>query len=343
MTHYIPLNAPDLLGKEGVWALGCITSGWISHRSDWVPRFEKQFARRVGKPAMAVSSGTGALWVALKAAGIGPGDKVAVPALTFAAPAHAVLAVGAEVVPVDVHPEDWTANFSEPHNLSILVALFGRRGFHGMAPRGTVIEDLAQCLEDPTAIADFTCYSFYVNKLMTTGEGGMVVANEELLEKAYPWAHQGFANDFDANEYIHTVPGLNFRMTGLQAAIGCAQLDRLDDFIERRQAAADYYSEHLQGMNGRGLWQYAIEVEDAKGLVEHLQNNAIGAKRCFPSLTKLPYISHTTTHGTEVYEAKSKCPVAERLAERIVMIPMFARIKRVEQDRVIEMVQGFVK
>ena len=323
----IPLNKPDVTEHEVGLVSKCLRDGWVSHRSPYNRNFERVFSERVRMPAMACSSGTAALWLALKACGVGAGDRVAVPAFTFAAPAHAVMALGAVPVPIDVDASSWLMNvplmeITGPHRLIIDVQLFGN--FLGIWTATPIIQDCAQSLESAGLPfqdnVKYRTYSFYANKVMTTGEGGMVVGQN--LGEAKRWRDQGMT---DGKLYNHVVPGLNFRLSGIQAALGLAQLSRLDELISARRHVAARYQAALG--QGRGLWQYAIEVDDSSGLVDHLEKHEVEAKMSWPALTKLPYIKKF-----------HDCPVAERLARHVVMLPIYPSMTTADQDRVIELV-----
>ena len=342
MADFINLSQPDLQGNEKAYVLRCLESGWISSRSYWVSRFEQRCREKFGAPALACSSGTAALWLSLKALGIEAGDRVLVPALTFAATAHAVLAVGAKPVIIDVDGDTWCLDpgrvFHSQRRKAkaiIPVTLFGQvpSGYAVPMPwTAPIIADDAQGIELDfrTAPNRLRCLSFFANKVMTTGEGGLVLGSIELIEKARLWRDHGMSQVLGA--YKHLVPGMNFRMTGFQAAFGCAQLERLDQFLYRRRQLRDRYDEAFAELDlqGRGLWLYAIAVDDPKELTKFLRSHNIEARQCFPSLTSLPYLP-----------SKSKCPVAEGLSRRVVMLPMGTHLTNVAQNRIIEAVQTF--
>lgn len=262
----IPVSAPNLGGHELDYVIDCVRSGWVSSRGSYLLRFEQEFAHRLGVPhAVAVSSGTTALHLALASWDIGPGDEVIVPDLTFAATANAVLHAGATPVLVDVRADTLTLDPAAveaaitPRTRAILpVHLFGQMADmdalcdlasrHGLV----MIEDAAEALgsrigERPAGtIGNAGCFSFFANKLITTGEGGMVVFNDAgRAERARRLRDHGMAAN---RRYWHEEVGFNYRMTNLQAALGCAQLERMDAFLSWRQRLAQEYGRRLAAL-----------------------------------------------------------------------------------------------
>ncbi len=259
VDRFLPVAEPDLGPLEEQYLLDAFRSGWISSIGSYVERFEQSFAELCGaRYAVAVSNGTVALDLALLAAGVGPGDEVIVPALTFVATAAAVRHVGAEPVFVDSEPEIGTmdpvavARALGPRTKAIIpVHLYGHPA--DMDPilllargRGiTVIEDAAEAhgakYKGTTvgSLGDMSMFSFYGNKILTTGEGGMVVTNDSTLA-----ARIRFLKDHamdPTRRYWHPEVGYNYRMTNLQAAIGCAQIERIVELTARRQEVVDRY------------------------------------------------------------------------------------------------------
>jgi perosamine synthetase len=267
----IPVAEPALLGNELKYVTECITTNWISSQGSFVRRFETEFAARLGVPhALAVSNGTVALHLALKAFGIGPGDEVIVPDLTFAATINSVLHAGATPVIVDVDPESWNINpeaiaavltprtraimpvhlYGQPADMDAIMALAERHGL-------IVIEDAAEAAgalykgRPCGSIGHAGTFSFFSNKVITTGEGGMVVFRDDrAAERARRLRDHGMN---PARRYWHDEVGFNYRLTNLQAAIGCAQLEQLDGFITRKLAIAAAYRSRLARIDGLRL------------------------------------------------------------------------------------------
>ncbi len=264
----IPLMQPSLGGDELKNVSDCITSGWISSQGDYVRRFEDQFAQsHSGGHAIAVSSGTAALHLALKAVGVGAGDEVIVPDLTFAAVANVVIHCGAVPVLADVDAETWTLDvqqvagkISSRTRAVIPVHLYGHPcemdGLRDLAEqhRLRVIEDCAEAQgalfrdRQVGTIGDVGCFSFFSNKVITTGEGGMVTTSDpDIAEKVRTLRDHGMR---PGKRYWHDHAGFNYRMTNLQAAVGVAQMERVDNFLRRRHQIGERYIERLGNVPG---------------------------------------------------------------------------------------------
>ncbi|HEX2116898.1 MAG TPA: aminotransferase class I/II-fold pyridoxal phosphate-dependent enzyme [Alphaproteobacteria bacterium] len=267
----IPVAEPALLGNELKYVTECITTNWISSQGSFVRRFETEFAARLGVPhALAVSNGTVALHLALKAFEIGPGDEVIVPDLTFAATINSVLHAGATPVIVDVDPLTWNIDpaaiaavitprtraimpvhlYGQPADMDAIMALAERHAL-------IVIEDAAEAAgalhkgRPCGSIGHAGTFSFFSNKVITTGEGGMVVLRDErAAERARRLRDHGMSA---AKRYWHDEVGFNYRLTNLQAAIGCAQLEQFDGFLQRKLAIAQAYRARLERVGGLRL------------------------------------------------------------------------------------------
>ncbi len=264
----IPVAEPVLTGNELKYVSECITTNWISSQGPFVRRFESEFAARLGVPhALAVSNGTVALHLALAAFGVGPGDEVIVPDLTFAATINAVLYAGATPVIVDVDPSTWNMDptavaaaitprtramipvhlYGQPAEMDALMALAERHGL-------TVIEDAAEAAgasykgRPCGAIGHAGTFSFFSNKLITTGEGGMIVLRDDAAaDRARMLRDHGMD---PARRYWHNEVGFNYRLTNMQAALGCAQLEKFDEFLARKLQIAEAYRKRLASIDG---------------------------------------------------------------------------------------------
>lgn len=280
----IPLSVPHLAGREWEYVKDCLDSGWVSSVGAYVSRFEAMLAAETGRRfAVATSCGTAALHIALSVAGVGPGDEVIMPSLTFIAPANAVRYVGATPVFVDAEPHYWQMDGSR-------VAEFLRTGCRvaqgRLMNRATgariaailpvhvlghptameevcalgrefnlpVIEDATESLGSryqgrPTgALGDIGCFSFNGNKILTTGGGGMIVTNRpDWAERARYLTTQ--AKD-DSREFVHGAVGYNYRLTNVLAAIGCAQMESLAPAVAARRSHAAFYREALGDIFG---------------------------------------------------------------------------------------------
>jgi perosamine synthetase len=264
----IPVAEPSLSGNEMKYVTECIETAWISSQGPFVRRFEADIAKRLGaEHALAVSNGTVALHLALLALGVGPGDEVIVPDLTFAATINTVIQAGATPVIVDVDRRSWNIDpaaaaaaitprtkaimpvhlYGQPADMDPIMALADRHGLF-------VIEDAAEAMGSSYkgkmcgAIGHAGTFSFFSNKLITTGEGGAVVFRDAAVaQRARRLRDHGMD---PAKRYWHIEVGYNYRLTNLQAALGCAQLEQLDTFLARKLDVAKRYGARLESVDG---------------------------------------------------------------------------------------------
>jgi perosamine synthetase len=255
----IPVFAPWIAASAQRYVADCLATGWISSAGSYVRRFERDFGKLCAADhALATSNGTAALHLALAARGIGPGDEVIVPALTFIATANAVTYTGARTVLADVTAETWTLDpadvvrrltprtraivavhlYGHPADMDALAAIARERGL-------LLVEDAAEAhgaryKDRPVGtLGDIGCFSFYGNKIISTGEGGMVVTNDERLAQRAT-VLRDHAMEPGAR-YVHNEVGFNYRMTNLQAAVGCAQVEEFETVLARKHAIAARY------------------------------------------------------------------------------------------------------
>jgi len=305
-THQIPLLEPCLGGNEQRYLTECIESGFVSSVGPFVDRFENEFATFVGaENAVACSTGTAALHVALKVAGVGAGDDVLVSDFTFIATVNPIVYLGARPVLVDADLETWNMDpqlvidelerrtkagiampkavlvahvLGLPANLEPIAEACERYGV-------TLIEDAAEALgasyveggfagRQAGTIGRLGCFSFNGNKVMTTGGGGMIVStDEELARRA---RHLTTQARLPGLEYIHDEVGFNYRLTNIQAAVGVAQLEQLHSFLETKREIAHFFDKHLCNLAGVTLpprppwsnpswWLYSIVIEGLQG------------------------------------------------------------------------------
>jgi perosamine synthetase len=345
----IPVCEPLAGGKELDYVTDCIRENWISSAGKYISRFEEGFSAYCGaKYGIATTSGTTALHLALAALGVGRGDEVILPTFTMAACAFAVLYTGARPVLVDSEPEAWNIDVREiekkitPRTKAILpVHLYGHpcdmdpilsiARKHGLF----VVEDAAEAHGAAYqgrmvgGIGDVGCFSFYANKIITTGEGGMVVTSDEkVAERARRLKDQAFSRE---RRFLHTELGFNYRMTNIQAAIGLAQLEQIERFVETRRRHAFLYSDLLRGTPGLTLpgekswaknvyWMYAVLIEDPfgmsrDGLMAFLRDRGVDTRTLFIPMHVQPVFRDAGLFEVESY------PVSERLAARGLYLP----------------------
>lgn len=267
-SDFIPVSKPFLTPEAKTFVVDCLDSGWISSKGAYVEKFENEFAEKCGaKHAISVSSGTAALHLALLCVGVGPGDEVLVPDLTFAATANAVILCGATPVLCCVDKDEWTLDVNDAETVLsnktkaiIPVHLYGNPArmheINDFAKRNalTVIEDCAESLGATLegrylgTFGDLGCYSFFANKLLSTGEGGMVTTNSDVLaRKIRTLRDHGMSTE---KRYWHDIAGLNYRMTNIQAAIGVSQLNVFDEFAKVRSEQEALYIKYLIDVPG---------------------------------------------------------------------------------------------
>jgi perosamine synthetase len=358
----IPLSEPSLGEPELANLRQCIEENWVSSKGRFVREFEALFATIHGAPdAVSTNTGTAALHLALLALGVGPGDEVLVPALTFAASANVIRYVGATPVFVDVDPDTYTmdpaaaqAALTECTRALMVVHLYGHPADmggigrlareHGLA----VVEDATEALgsrrhgELCGTLGDLGCFSFNGNKVITTGGGGMVLARHpKLLDRVRHLSLQ--ARVPGTREYLHDDVGFNYTLSNLQAAVGLPQLERLDELVNRRRMLAARYAAGLRAVPGlrfcaeadgceSNRWLMSVLVDEAAHgrsparLMDDLAAQAIEARPFFMPLPDLPPYAGSR-HGP--------WPVSKRLHACGVSIPSSAGLDDDSQDRVI--------
>jgi len=289
-NRVIPVTEPEIGEDEISNVNEAVMSGWVSSKGPFIEKFEEGFSRYIGmKHGLSTSNGTAALHLALTALGIKHGHEVLVPDLTFASVANVVIYTGAKPVLVDSHPDYWgvdpdklagqvtsrTKAIIPVHSYGIpcnIDAIMKIARDHGLC----VIEDCAEAHgaeykgKKVGTFGDISCFSFYGNKIITTGEGGICLTNnEDLAQKVKTLRDHGM----DPNRrYWHQVVGFNYRMTNLQAALGTAQLQRISHFLSRRRKIAETYNSLLKAVQGIGVhpempwarnayWLYCVLID----------------------------------------------------------------------------------
>lgn len=353
----IPVAEPMLGEAEVAAVVDCVRSGWISSKGTHVEAFERAFpAFCQAAHGVSTSNGTTALHLALLALGIGPGDEVIVPTLTFVATANAVRYTGASVVFADSDPATWCIDpraveaaltartkavipvhlYGHPCDMDAIGAIAAR---HGIA----VIEDAAEAHGAEIrgrrvgSFGTMACFSFYGNKILTTGEGGMVVTGDAALA-ARMRQFRDHGMDL-TRKYWHPVIGYNYRLTNVQAAIGMAQLARVDEIIRRKRDIARAYAELLAGVPGIALpperpwarnvyWMYSILLEDE---LRH-DRDAVMARLAEQGIETRPFFY--PIHTMPAYDTGESFPVAESLARRGINLPSSPTLTDDDLERV---------
>lgn len=360
----IPLYQPSLDGNEKTYVNDCLESNWISSKGKYITEFEKKFAEYIGaRYAGAVANGTVALHLSLVAMGVGQGDEVIVPTLTFVACANAVVYTGASPVFVDslentwqMDPDEVRRKITTKTRAIIAVHLYGHPceidELAAIAKEHDLylLEDCAEALGARYknrlvgGFGDMSIFSFYGNKTITTGEGGMVVTNNETLyDRAVRFRGQGLAKN---RQYWHEILGYNYRMTNISAAIGLAQLERLEHFISKKRRIAEWYREELKespvqfhdatGQVMHSYWMCSILVPEPRQrdeLRDYLAGKGIETRPMFYPIHTLP-----------CYAPKfGRHKVAENLGWRGINLPSWPGLDKKQVDFICQSIFDFFK
>jgi perosamine synthetase len=373
MSDSIPVNEPIFEGNEKKYLQECIETGWISSEGPFVREFERQFAKRVGrKYGIAVCNGSVALEGAVAALWIGSGDEVILPSFTIISCAAAIVRSGAVPIAVDSDPVTWNMDVTEiekkitsrtkaimvvhiyglPVDMDPILVLADRYNLK-------LVEDAAEMIgqtykgKSCGSFGDISTFSFYPNKHITTGEGGMIVTdNEDLAERCRSLRNLCFQKG--NKRFVHEELGWNFRMTNLQAALGLAQLEKLDEHVKRKRKMGKLYSELLEDVPGIQLplsdteyaqniyWVYGIVLKDGvlldtQDATEKLAKRGIGTRPFFWPMHEQPVFRKMGLFENE------NCPVAETLARRGFYIPSGLALTNEQMERVATAVREVVR
>jgi perosamine synthetase len=350
MKYKIPLTEPEIGEEELQNVTEAVKSGWVSSKGPFIEEFEKKFSNYTGvRHGVATSNGTTALHLALTSLGIRKGDRVLVPSLTFVAAASTVTYTGAEPIFIDSHPEYWCMDPSKieekidghPCDMERILRIAEDHRLY-------VIED---CAEAPGAqykgkkVGSFgiiSCFSFYGNKIITTGEGGMCLTNrEELAEKMRILRDHGMNPN---KKYWHDIIGFNYRMTNLQAALGVAQLKKIDQLISKKRQTATTYNKLLQDLPTvtrdpempwakSVYWLYSVLVRKSlrDKAIEHFERQGIETRPFFHPIHILP-----------PYEHGLKLPVAEELSDKGLNLPSGPHLSEDQIEEVTELLKKII-
>lgn len=343
---FIPISKPSITQKEIEYVTDAVKSSWISSLGKYIDRFEAEFADFCeSRFAICVSNGTVAIQLALTAHGIGKGDEVIMPNLSFIATANAVLHTGATPIFADIDPKSYCIdpetieNLITPKTKAIMpVHLYGHpadmKRILEIANKHSlwVIEDAAEA-HGATAYGKkvgswghCATFSFYGNKNLTTGEGGMITTDDEDFYNRCKYLRDHAMSK--EKRYWHTMPGFNFRMTNIQAAIGCAQLERVNEFMNKRQQIFEWYQRNLQGIDGLKLnhthdwatnayWLICLEKEswseeDRDEFMLELKKRDVDSRPFFYPMADMPYLSKT-----------NETPITDKIYKQGINLPTY--------------------
>ncbi len=359
----IPVYQPSLRGREQEYVQECLATGWISSKGTFVSRFESAFAAYVGsRYATAVCNGTVALHLALVALGVGPGDEVIVPTFTYIASVNAIRYCGATPVFVDstadtwqLDPQDVRRKLSPRTRAIMAVHLYGHaadlEALREIASEAGIflVEDCAEAFgtlfsgRHVGTFGQLGAFSFFGNKTITTGEGGMVTTDDEtLFDRLVHFKGQGLAK---YREYWHDVVGYNYRMTNVAAAIGLAQLERADELIAQKIRLAEWYREGLVPLNQVAFHESDPRVRHTHWMVTILLQDPRDRDPLRQSLAAAGIETRPTfhpVHGMPPYADKfQRHPVAESLGWRGINLPSWPDLSREAVDQVCSAIRAY--
>lgn len=375
----IPVSEPFLGQSEIDNVLECVRSGWISSSGSFLQKFEQQWADYCGRQfGVAVSNGSAALQLALLALDLKPGDEVILPTFTIISCATAIVYSGAKPVLVDSDPKTWCMDvdqvgdritsktkaimpvdiYGHPVNMDPLLNMAEQNGLaivedaaeaHGAeySSKRSGTERWIRC----GSFGEMSCFSFYANKLITTGEGGMIVTDDPLLaEKVRSLSNLCFQ---PARRFYHEGMGFNYRLTNLQAAIGLSQIQRMEEIIQKKRTIAAAYTARLQDIAGLQLpfeeswarsvfWMYGIVLSDsismnAAELAYALRQREIETRPFFLGMHEQPVFQNRGLFVGEKY------PVAERIARRGLYLPSGLGLQQDQIDSVCDVIRSILK
>lgn len=361
----IPIYQPLLIGNEKKYVNECLDSSWISSKGEYVNKFENSFANYIGvNNATSVSNGTVAIHLALLALGIGEDDEVIVPTLTYIASVNSIVYTGAKPVFVDslweswqIDPKDVLKKITPNTKAIIAVHLYGHPcdmdSLVNICKENNIflIEDCAEAIgtlykgKHVGTFGDISTFSFFGNKTITTGEGGMVVTNDETLyNRSKHFKGQGLAKH---RQYWHDVIGYNYRMTNICAAIGLAQIEQIEYILKEKKRVADNYRLHFKDSSVifhepisndvyHSYWMCSILTDNAnqrEELREYLEKSGIETRPLF-------YPVHTMPMYSTKYE---KHKVAENLGWRGINLPSYPGLTNYQIKEIAYLVINFIK
>lgn len=361
--QFIPVNTPILNGNEEKYLMECIRTGWISSEGPFIKKFEEEFSLYIGrKEGVAVTNGSGALDIAVQALKIGPGDEVIMPTFTIISPVQSVIRAGAMPVLIDSDSETWNMDISQieakitpktkaivvvhiyglPVDMDPVVKLCEKHNLY-------LIEDAAE-MHGQTykgrkcgTFGDISTFSFYPNKHITTGEGGMILTdNSEIAERCRKLRNLAF--EPNGRRFIHYELGWNYRMTNMQAALGLAQLKNIEEHIIKKRKIGAAYNNGLKDLKGfqRPLsstsyaeniyWVYGLiaETEElAEKMISRLNENGIGTRPFFWCMHEQPVFQNIYSFSYGHH------PNAEKLARCGFYLPSGLGLDTEDIDKVI--------
>lgn len=368
MTKFITVSEPSITEKEVEYVLKSVKSGWVSSLGEFINEFEKRFAEYIDtKYALTTSNGTTALHLTLVSFGIKEGDEVIIPDLTFVATANAVAYTGAKPVFADVDPEIWCIDpedvkkkITSKTKAIIPVHLYGHPA--DMDPIMEIAQEYSLYVIEDAAEAHGAEYngkkvgslgicgvfSFYGNKIITTGEGGMITTNDEkLYEKAKFLRDHAMSKE---KRYWHTEIGFNYRITNIQSALGVAQLERIGELIEKKRQIFNWYREFLQNVEGIRLnlekewaknvfWMVCLVLDKDFGitrdeLMVELKKKGIDTRPFFYPISQMPMYQGSGNYSN---------PITKNLSEKGMNLPSGVNLNKGDVEWICETIKTILK
>ncbi len=369
MKSFIPVCEPTLNGNELRYVTECIKSRWISSSGKFIKQFEDKFSEYCGvNYGVSCSSGTAALHLALEAMGIGKGDEVIIPTFTMIASCNAIIYAGAKPVLVDSELKTWNIDigkieekitnktkaimvvhtYGHPVDMDKLREISAKHNIQ-------IIEDAAEAHgaeykgRKVGSLGDVACFSFYANKIITTGEGGMIVTNNEKWAERVRLLKDHF---FGKIRFLHQEVGYNYRLTNLQAAIGLAQLEKIDKYVSARRNNAKLYNKLLSNVKGittppeakwakNVYWMYGILIEEDFGismpkLREELYKNGIDTRTFFIGMHKQPAYKGKDERFPDI---SGSYPISDELERKGCYLPSSSHLKKEEITKIVNTIK----
>lgn len=372
MHRAVPVNIPSLQGNELKYLQECIDTGWISAEGPFVQQFETKFSEYIGRQfGIAVANGSGALDIAVQALDIGAGDEVIMPTFTIISPAFSIVRAGGIPVLIDSDPLTWNMNTADierritnktkailvvhvyglPADMDPIVSLANKYKL-------SIIEDAAEMIGQTYkgkkcgSFGHISAFSFYSNKHITTGEGGMLLCDNKLLaERCRKLRNLAF--EPNERRFMHYEMGWNYRMTNMQAALGVAQLEKIDQCLTKKKATGKYYNNHLSFITRYNYQLPLQETEYAQNiywvfgivapsenrlqqLLAYLYTKGIGSRPFFWCMHEQPVFKKMGFFINEQY------PVAEKLARNGFYIPGGAGLQENDMEFVKETIADYI-
>lgn len=371
---FLPTNIPVLDGNEKKYVMDCFDANWISAGGKYTTQFEENFAKWLGvKYAVACSSGTAAIHLALAALGVGPGDEVIIPDFTIICSASMTILSGAKPVLVDVDNEQWCIKpdqieekitertkaimpvhmYGNPANMDPIIEIARKYNI-------PVVEDACAAVGAESggkkvgSIGNAGCFSFYASKNLVTGEGGMVATDDEEIANMVRLLR---SHAFEKPRFVHRFIGFNYRLTDVQAAIGVAQLEKADEKIAKRREIATNYNSLLKDVievqipkdpvwGKSTFWMYSILINDNFGLtrdeiINALGEKGIGSERFYTPMSEQPIFKQGT--DPRYPDISGQYPVSKDVGARGLYLPSGLGLTMADQERVVGVLKSLIK